>query len=118
MSAVQPKSFPKEARLLKSREFFLQPCERFHTPHFRFFYSREGSGRLGVSLSKKVLRHAVARNRVKRLLREVFRQERSELRGVDLHIIGRDELKKDWAALSKEGVEKEFHRWEMALQRP
>lgn len=119
MSAVpaQTKSLPKTARLLKSREFFFRPCERFQTEHFRFFYTREGQGRMGVSLSKKVLRNAVARNRVRRLLKEVFREERADLSFVDLHVVGREELKTDWAGLDRARVEKEFQRWEAALRR-
>ena len=72
---------------------------------------------MGVSLSKKVLRNAVARNRVRRLLKEVFREERAALGGIDLHVVGREELKGDWAGLNRERVEKEFQRWETALRR-
>ncbi len=114
---TQSKAFPKSARLLKRREFFMRPCERFQSDHFRFFFSREGQGRMGVSLSKKVMREAVARNRVRRLLREVFREQRALLSGIDVHIVGRDELKEDWAHLGKSEVEKEFLQWKAARQR-
>ena len=87
-----PQDFPKSARLLKSKDFFFRPCQRFQTEHFRFFFSENGQGRLGVSLSKKVMKRAVARNRVKRLLREVFRAQRAHLRGIDLHVVGREEI--------------------------
>jgi ribonuclease P protein component len=118
MSAVLSQAtLPKTARLLKSRDFFFRPCERFQTEHFRFFYTREGKGRMGVSLSKKVLRNAVARNRVRRLLKEVFREERADLTGFDLHVVGREGLKADWAKLNRGLVEKEFQRWETALRR-
>lgn len=73
---------------------------------------------MGVSLSKKVMRNAVARNRVRRLLKEVFREQRSQLAGVDLHVVGREELKSDWIQLGKEQVEKEFVRWEKSVRRP
>ncbi len=110
------KAFPKSARLLKRREFFMRPCERFQTEHFRFFFTRQGQGRMGVSLAKKVLREAVARNRIRRLLREVFREQRHRLGGVDVHIVGRDELKTDWSQMGKAAVEKEFQAWEAARQ--
>lgn len=113
LDALRP-SLPKTARLLKSRDFFFRPCERFQTEHFRFFYSRAGQGRMGVSLSKKVLRNAAARNRVRRLLKEVFRHERALLAHIDVHVVGREELKKDWHDLNRQSVEKEFQRWESA----
>ncbi len=70
---------------------------------------------MGISLSKKVMRNAVARNRVRRLLKEVFREQRGALCGVDLHVVGRDQLKSDWSELSKERVQKEFERWEESV---
>lgn len=114
---VDTKTFPKSARLLKSREFSLQACERFQTEHFRFFYTKKGQGRLGVSLSKKVMKQAVARNRVKRLLREVFRASRGHLGAIDVHIIGREALRADWDTLARTQVEKEFQKWESNTRR-
>lgn len=40
--------------------------------------------RLGLIVAGKVVRHAVERNRVKRLLREVFRARQRDLAGLDL----------------------------------
>ncbi|MDP8233489.1 MAG: ribonuclease P protein component [Candidatus Saelkia tenebricola] len=40
--------------------------------------------RLGVFVPKKVFKKAVDRNRAKRIIREVFRQEKSDLGGLDI----------------------------------
>ncbi len=40
--------------------------------------------RLGMIVPKKVIPHAVSRNRVKRLIRESFRLKQSELAGLDV----------------------------------
>lgn len=49
-----------------------------------------GHSRLGISIGKKKVASAAERNRIKRLLREVFRLAKSELPiGVDLVIVPR-----------------------------
>ncbi len=44
---------------------------------------------MGLVVSKKNVRGAVARNRVKRLIRERFRNRREQLAGADLIILAR-----------------------------
>lgn len=52
---------------------------------------RNGLGvpRLGLAISKRRVRRAVARNRIKRLIRESFRTHQRQLRGLDVVIIAR-----------------------------
>jgi ribonuclease P protein component len=49
--------------------------------------SKEESARLGLAISKKHCRKASARNRVKRVIRESFRQHQQQLAGLDLVVI-------------------------------
>jgi ribonuclease P protein component len=54
-----------------------------------------GYPRLGLSLSKKNIRHAVNRNRLKRVARETFRLKQAELDALDIVVVvykGADEL--------------------------
>lgn len=45
--------------------------------------------RLGVTVSKRVAGRAVARNRIKRLVRESFRQTQWDIAGLDLVVVAR-----------------------------
>jgi len=52
---------------------------RVHTPHFVLMVqTNEGLGsRLGITVTRKTHARAVARNRIKRVVREVFRRNRA-----------------------------------------
>ena len=73
---------PKEARVRKRREFLqIQNAgRRVATRHFLVVYACSGDGppRLGITVTKKI-GNAVARNRIKRAVREAFRGEAATL---------------------------------------
>ena len=46
-------------------------------------------GRLGLAIAKKNCRKAVARNRLKRIIRESFRRQQAALRGLDIVVINK-----------------------------
>jgi ribonuclease P protein component len=48
-----------------------------------------GHPRLGMSVGAKTVGNAVARNRVRRLIREIFRHRREQLPGLDLVVTSR-----------------------------
>lgn len=86
-------NFPPEARLRKRCQFndvYRMGCKK-HTPHFLFLLADSTvlQSRLGITVSKKV-GNAVVRNRVKRVIREFFRCNRSRFdKPVDLSIIAK-----------------------------
>ena len=51
------------------------------------------NARLGMAISKRVLKKAVDRNRIKRIVRESFRCHQQELSGLDIVVMCRNEVK-------------------------
>jgi len=49
-----------------------------------------GYARVGLAIAKKRVRRAVDRNRLKRLIRESFRNARPELDGLDIVVLARN----------------------------
>jgi ribonuclease P protein component len=68
-------SFPRSSRLRKRRDYLAVQSAGavVHARHFVLIVKRDGAGRLGITVSKKI-GNAVTRNRVKRLVREAVRQ--------------------------------------------
>ena len=123
MSASLPKSpapsgyrFPRTARLLRRSDFVRVQGKgrRVHTQHFVILLVPNAGQRLGVTVGRRV-GGATQRNRVKRLVREVFRLNR-ELFPPDCDIVlvarpGAERL--DYAT-----VKSEVERAQNALFRP
>jgi ribonuclease P protein component len=96
---VKQNAFPKRLRLGDNEEFktVIAKRRRFSDNVLALYVapnSREYS-RLGVSVGRTA-GNAVVRNRFKRLIREVFRQNREQLpSGVDYVVIGSSKLAKE-----------------------
>jgi len=76
------RTFPKAVRIRRRHEFLALQREggRRHTPHFVVIRrpSAAAASRLGVTVSARI-GNSVVRNRVKRVVREVFRNRRAQL---------------------------------------
>lgn len=100
-------SFPRAARLL-TRAAFDEVFRAGQSAGSNFFrvLVRPAPGpdaRLGITVPKRVVKHAHDRNRIKRLLRESFRQRRLQLPPIDLVILARGAiLTADNVALRKD----------------
>ncbi len=86
--------FPRDRRLLRPAEFqriFKGADWRVSSATFTLLVvaNELGHPRLGVALSKRQVRLAVERNRIRRQLRESFRQHQQMLGGVDIVVLGR-----------------------------
>lgn len=90
-------TFTKDDRLLRRSEFLAAQAKgrRLHSAHFTLILRDRGDGgspRLGITTSRKV-GNAVRRNRVRRLVREVFRTQREAFpAGHDCVVIVRENV--------------------------
>lgn len=82
-------AFPKSVRLNNPREYtqvFESATVRRRNGALRIIAvaNRMQTARLGLVVGKRVLPHAVDRNRAKRVLRDTFRKRRCELPNMDI----------------------------------
>lgn len=89
-------AFNKSQRLLKKADYdyVFEQAKKIATSDFIVLYRKNdlGYSRLGLAISKKMLAKAHDRNRVKRLLREGFRQR--QLPSLDLIFLAKQGLAK------------------------
>lgn len=83
--------FGRQRRLLAREQFdavLRAPHVRMASGPFRLAACRNrvGFARLGMVVAKRVIRHSVDRNRVKRCVRETFRSAMNDLPAVDVVI--------------------------------
>lgn len=103
--------FPAKFRIKKRGEFlFLQRNgKRVASPCF-FIYLRPSDkdcSRLGITVSKKVHKSAVERNRLKRQVREIFRLHRNTfLKNFDMVVV----VKKECLGRSFQDMTQEFQK--------
>jgi ribonuclease P protein component len=89
-----PQRFDRRHRLLSSSDFdsVFRQSQRSADRFFTVLYRPNSLDipRLGFAISRKKVRHASDRNRLKRLVRESFRIRCVELPAVDLVVLARD----------------------------
>jgi ribonuclease P protein component len=90
ISGLQNQSFPRQARIIKTDEFssvfsFRKRISgQFLAIHYQANHS--GRARLGMVVAKKVAKRSVDRNYMRRVLRELFRQQQMQIAALDLVI--------------------------------
>lgn len=91
---MTPAPFPPEVRLLSPKDFervyALRQRVANHCFSINFAPSPSGFARLGLSVGARSVGNAVARNRVKRLVRDWFRLCRADLPPLDLVVGARN----------------------------
>jgi len=90
----KPLGFPRSVRLTAASDYryvFAEPRKAIDRNFVVLYRSgRESAARLGLAVTKKRLRRAVDRNRIKRLVRESFRHAREHLVNLDAVVLVRD----------------------------
>ena len=88
--------FPRSARLLNPEAFqaVFKQGRRIHLRGLTAVVAPNtlGHPRVGLAIAKKSVRLATGRNRIKRLIREDFRQHQDCLVAVDMVILARPDL--------------------------
>lgn len=83
-------TFPSKLRLRSNTQFreVYQRSRRFAAKSLTVLArpNQLEYARIGASIAKKNIRHAVARNRIKRIIRESFRHRHPQLGGIDIVI--------------------------------
>ncbi len=99
--------FPRTARVRARADFdrIFEQGRRQATPRLAVhWHASDTPARLGLAVSRKVDPHAVGRNRIKRALREVFRQHRADLAAGDYVVVARPAAR----AATREQLERHF----------
>jgi len=100
-------AFPRQARVRVRAEFdrVFAHGRRTASPMMALHWHDDGAPpRLGLAVSRKVDRTAVGRNRIKRQLREQFRQLRSQLRPGAYVVVARPRAAGADGATLREGL--------------
>jgi ribonuclease P protein component len=91
--------FPRHVRLLSSRDYqavFQDNTSRSSDQHWTLLARQNNlnDARLGMAISKRNLKNAVDRNRIKRIVRESFRCHQQELSGMDVIVMCKKGVKR------------------------
>lgn len=110
--------FNREQRLLTPGHFkqvFDNPS-RYGSSHFTILITSnpDSNNRLGMAIAKKRVKLAVQRNRMKRLVRESFRQNQHNLPAVDVVVMVKSGIDKLDNAIINQQLEK---IWRKIIQR-
>ena len=103
--------FPKKVRLITAPQFkqiFNREKEKVSTSAFNIFYCENSLAypRVGVIIPKKNINKATERNRFKRIVRECFRLNQTELKSLDILVL----IKKQAEGLTKQELNKSLEQ--------
>lgn len=108
------RGFPRRARLTRPAQFqrVFRGARRYGDRYFTILAkaNEEPGARLGLAVSKKVSARAVARNRLKRLVRESFRHNLPALGSRDFVVIAKPPAAKASNQQLTQALERQWQR--------
>lgn len=101
MTAGQFARYQRLTQAIQFKRVFANACKKADQ-HFTLLFrtNEEKQARLGMVVAKRHIKHAVKRNRVKRLIRECFRQHTIKQKPVDIVIL----LRRDVTGLNNQKI--------------
>ncbi len=94
---IKDQTFSKSSRLLKPSEFLVVYKDGQWVANreiaINFIPKSNPNSRLGITVSKKVSKRAVDRNRIKRQFREWFRKNKQNKQAVDMILTAKPSIK-------------------------
>ena len=120
MKPTAHQRFPRSARIRTSAEYqaVFNEGSRVSGAFFRLHLAQGEAflkPRLGIAVSKKVEKSAVARNRIKRVCRDYFRQHQQDYRAAEYVLIAKPDAAKTLALNWRADLEKLFLRAQSLL---
>lgn len=111
---LNKKNFSKENRLLNKAQFqkVFSNRQRLYSSHFLLYHCPNSlsHARLGLITSKRNAKHAVSRNRIRRHVREVFRQHPLRALPMDIIVIAKQSAAKTENEEIQQCIDKQLKR--------
>lgn len=103
-------SFPRNNRLVSQSEFksLFGQSEKVSQRYLLALYkpNQKTHARIGIIVGKRVANSAVARNKIRRIVRESFRAHQQVLKGLDIVVIARQQCDSQDKIQLREGINK------------
>src|SRR3990167_10506871 len=100
--------FPKKHRLSSKADFqfvFAKPHKIKHKSLVALYRANQKLySRLGMVISKSIIKRAIDRNRIHRIIRERFRSHHETLTGLDIIVL----IRSEWCALDKKSLREDI----------
>lgn len=103
-------TYPRKHRLITKEDFksVFDKCTKINQKHLLLLVkpNQHTYARLGLVVGKRVANKAVARNRIKRVIRESFRHHYDNVKGMDIIVIARHACDKLTKHKLREGIDR------------